>query len=107
MMNDRVISFLQEWYMAQCNGVWEHERGVTIRSLDNPGWHVEIDVSGTPLAHFDLIPVEVERDESNWIRCTKDSTGKFIGAGGPKNLAEILEVFVDWTSSGRRSMPRP
>jgi hypothetical protein len=32
------IRELQQWYLAQCDGDWEHEWGVQIGTLDNPGW---------------------------------------------------------------------
>jgi hypothetical protein len=36
------FSELQDWYAAHCNGEWEHQHGVVIESLDNPGWWVKI-----------------------------------------------------------------
>ena len=41
---------LQDWYSAQCNGDWEHQQGVRIESLDNPGWALDIDLADTALA---------------------------------------------------------
>ena len=38
------LEWLQSWYAAQCNDTWEHDHGITIDTLDNPGWHVRIDV---------------------------------------------------------------
>jgi len=32
-----LLQFLQEWYLEQCNGDWEHEFGIKIETLDNPG----------------------------------------------------------------------
>ena len=37
------------WYVVQCNGDWEHSSGITITSLDNPGWLVKIELVGTAL----------------------------------------------------------
>ena len=34
------LSWLQQWYSAHCDGEWEHGFGVTIATLDNPGWSV-------------------------------------------------------------------
>ncbi|MET9563851.1 Imm53 family immunity protein [Streptomyces tauricus] len=33
---------MQNWYAQQCDGDWEHEWGVEIAMLDNPGWNVSI-----------------------------------------------------------------
>jgi hypothetical protein len=39
-----VLGRLQEWYVAQCDGNWEHSFGVTIGTLDNSGWQVRLDL---------------------------------------------------------------
>lgn len=44
-----VLSELQKWYMSQCNGEWEHSYFVSIGTLDNPGWKLEIDLRHTNL----------------------------------------------------------
>jgi hypothetical protein len=91
------LAQLQAWYDEQCDGEWEHARGVTIESLDNPGWRVRIDLKGTPLENrsFDAISrLDLERE---WISCeVKD--GRFEGAGGPYMLEEILQRFLQWAS---------
>ena len=40
------LGWLERWYQAQCDGDWEHHSGVTIETLDNPGWLVKIDLRG-------------------------------------------------------------
>ena len=37
------IEFFDSWFKKKCNGVWEHQYGVTIESTDNPGWRIIID----------------------------------------------------------------
>jgi hypothetical protein len=37
-----LIEQIQGWYAAQCNGDWEHRYGVSIDTLDNPGWSVTL-----------------------------------------------------------------
>jgi Immunity protein 53 len=41
------LSLLERWYSAQCDGDWEHQYGVHIGTLDNPGWTLRIDLCGT------------------------------------------------------------
>ena len=36
------VSDLQKWYRSQCNGEWEHAEGISIGTLDNPGWSIEV-----------------------------------------------------------------
>jgi hypothetical protein len=43
------LARLRAWYSARCDGNWEHEHGVKIDTLDNPGWSVVIDLEGTDL----------------------------------------------------------
>ncbi len=32
-----LLTWVQRWYLDQCDGEWEHEWGVKIDTLDNPG----------------------------------------------------------------------
>ena len=36
--NYHITKWLQEWAMSQVDGDWEHELGISISMLDNPGW---------------------------------------------------------------------
>lgn len=88
---------LTSWYSAQCNGDWEHSCGVSIDTLDNPGWLVKIDIAETDLESRIFVPVlrgDSEADQ-NWIHCKVES-GQFIGAGGAGNLSEIIDIFTAW-----------
>ncbi|KAA3607481.1 MAG: rhodanese-related sulfurtransferase [Planctomycetota bacterium] len=89
----KILRFLQSWYEDQCDGNWEHQHGVKIETLDNPGWAVVIDLAGTDPSKLGWREISEDRSPSDWIRCyiTDDS---FKGFGGPKNLEEILQVFV-------------
>ena len=40
-----VIQWLQDWTKSQIDGDWEHELGISISMLDNPGWILSADVS--------------------------------------------------------------
>ena len=42
-----VFEWLQNWFKSQCDGDWEHEYGVKIETVDNPGWYVVINLTGT------------------------------------------------------------
>ena len=91
-----VLELLQEWYLQNCDGDWEHTYGLSIETLDNPGWRVKIDLTGTYLEikHFESI--KIERSDNDWIHCWVKEN-KFNGAGGPKNLQEILSKFLEWS----------
>ena len=95
----QALQRLQEWYGSQCNGDWEHSFGVKIGTLDNPGWSLRIDLSGTRLA--DQSFAEVKRNYEHpidWLICfVRD--GQFQGACGPHRLEEMLGVFFAWADS--------
>jgi Immunity protein 53 len=95
------LARLQTWYLAQCDGDWEHEYGVTVESLDNPGWHVTIALAGTYLEGADFTPSEVRESEHRWMSC-RVREGRFEGAGGPLMLEEILRTFFEWAGVDRR-----
>ena len=40
-----IIQWLQDWTKSQIDGDWEHELGVSISMLDNPGWILRADIS--------------------------------------------------------------
>ena len=44
------LKWLQQWYLAQCDGEWEHGSALTIGTIDNPGSSVKICLEGTELA---------------------------------------------------------
>jgi hypothetical protein len=86
---------LENWYLSNCDGDWEHQYGITIESLDNPGWRVLIDLTGTKLEQIGFEKINNAESESKWIVC-KVENNKFIGAGGPQQLTEVLNIFIDW-----------
>lgn len=92
------VEFLQSWYQAQTNGEWEHVRGVTIETLDNPGWMVRIDLLGTPLEGQTMTEIRQERAERDWLVCTVEEN-QFRGQGDSFKLPAILEVFQNWAAS--------
>jgi len=89
---------LQKWYHAQCNGTWEHLRGITIDTLDNPGWTVTIDVADTAITDRPFTAIRRSDDELDWIQCEVRDR-KFEGRGGPLMLEEILRVFLTWAGN--------
>lgn len=97
------INELQEWYLFQCDGDWEHGFGVKINTLDNPGWTLDIDLEGTDLEekvfveHAYGVGKDAEKSGDDWLVC-KVNNGMFNAAGGPKKLEEMIEVFLTWAT---------
>lgn len=90
-----VLGQLQDWYLSQCDGEWEHQYGVSIDTLDNPGWTVKVDLQGTKLADKSFSAIWDERSDSDWIHCSVRD-GAFEGNGGGNNLSELISVFLAW-----------
>ena len=93
---DRLVA-LDRWYASQCDGQWEHQYGISLGTVDNPGWHLKVDLAETYLADrpFDQV---FEDQGGDWIRYfVRDQV--FIGACSPSRLAELIDAFLLWAGS--------
>lgn len=88
-----LVKRIQEWYLARCNGDWEHSYGVKIDTLDNPGWIVTIDLAETEWCRLEIARTVVEMSESDWVQW-EVTNAQFVGCGGPLNLPDLLETFL-------------
>jgi Immunity protein 53 len=103
MQHDELM-WLQNWYLSYCDGDREHQYGISIDTLDNPGWRVRIDLRGTKLEKSDFEKLKIERTDSDWVHCWTDkklNTRTFEAAGGPLNLGEIIGIFRKWYEGER------
>src|SRR5262249_22194084 len=90
---------LAKWYESNCDGTWEHGYGVQVETVDNPGWHITIDLNGTPLEHAPFTTHEDKyQDEREWLRCWKEGS-TFRAACGPRRVDEALAMFCDWAEA--------
>ena len=92
------LAWLMDWYSSHCDGEWEHSFGVQITTLDNPGWHVEIELTDTELQDrpFEKVEHDLKSDVSWWICSVKDT--RFDAACGPRDLATVLAIFRQWAT---------
>jgi Immunity protein 53 len=95
MSSADVLLGLERWYADQCDGEWEHDYGVTIGTLDNPGWTVRIDLTGTGLSDRGHERVEDHRSDEDWLVAWRDEH-HWHAACGAHNLAEALSAFLAW-----------
>jgi hypothetical protein len=87
--------WLQDWYATRCDGSWEHEFGVSIDTLDNPGWRLTVDLLGSPLIGHTVDRTLTERTPDDW--CSWEVSGnKFVAHGGPKTLSDLVRLFRQW-----------
>ena len=86
------IDKIQNWYLNHCNLDWEHQNGIKIDTLDNPGWSVLVNLIDTEFENTKFI-LEIENGDSDWIKI-KANDNLFMGVGDPSKLSTILEIFT-------------
>jgi len=87
-----MIDWLQQWYFEQCNGDWEHEYGVSIQTIDNPGWMVTIDLAFTEGEDL-VIPYKLNhKSDNDWIGYSITNR-QFVRSGDAGKLNEIIRIF--------------
>ena len=93
-MND-IFGWLQNWYQSQCDGEWEHEFGIKIETLDNPGWIITIDLKYTELENLVFDEEIIEKNDEDWFFYTiKDN--KYTGSGDPSKLQILVLKFKEF-----------
>jgi len=103
-MREDNMMWLMRWYLAECNGDWEHSYGVKIDTLDNPGWSLKIDLEETDLHRRPFTKVEhgeptddLEEWRSLGSWWVADVRGdRFEAACGPLDLPATIQIFRDW-----------
>ena len=96
------LEYLVSWYRAQCNGSWEQANGVTIETMNTPGWMVTIDLIDTPLENKTMRTIRQERSPTDWLLCEVDH-GHFRGQGDLQKLIQILHAFQIWVTDMSRA----
>ena len=87
---------LQKWYLSMCNGSWEHTYGITLQTVDNPGWWLQVDLEDSYLSSRAFVEIDDRGAHINdWLICSVQDK-KFVGYCGPENLNEMLVAFLDW-----------
>jgi Immunity protein 53 len=89
------LGALQAWFAAHCDGNWEQEYGVTIETVEEPGWELRVDLVGTRLEGTVLGRQAVARAAEDWCEMWCDGY-TFYAVGGPHDLDELLRSFVSF-----------
>ncbi len=86
------------WYQSHCDDSWEHQYGVRLETLDNPGWQLTIDLIHTDLQGRTMTEVregiapEDHPVSPRWIQCSV-SDNQFRGACDPTQVARLFQTF--------------
>ena len=90
-----LLTRLQNWYKINCDGDWEHSYGMSLTTLDNPGWHLIMNLSDTALENLQYIKEYQNKDvENDWFQLNVKNK-KLEAYCGPSNLSQILNIFFD------------
>ena len=92
-MTDSTIKRIQDWYKSHCNGDWEHSYGVSICTLDNPGWKLRINLTNTGLENIDYEQKKDNGDDDWCFIRIKDNF--FEGYSDPDKLELMIKIFLD------------
>ena len=89
-----ILTWLEQWYHNNCNGDWEHSGIIKIKTLDNPGWQIKIDLTDTRFSSQDIGYNLVERSSADWYGI-KIEGNVFHAAGDSHKLLFLLERFKE------------
>ena len=80
------------------DGSWEHGPGLSIRSLDNPGWSISLDLARTEFENAEISPIQIQRSDSDWlfIRLERSAFGPHLEIDcGVANLTEAVSCLTE------------
>jgi len=96
-----LLEWVQSWFLRHCDESWEHEYGVTIETLDNPGWLLKVDLKRTELEQVPFVARQRDEGSEDWYSL-KVEDGQFRGAGDALKLPFLLNAFREWAMGERR-----
>lgn len=74
------LKWLENWYKENCNGDREHTYGISIQTIDNPGWKITINLNETDFENLTLDFIGTDNSEDDWFKFgIKDQS--YIGVG--------------------------
>lgn len=90
--NMNLVNWLAKYYILS---ICENQKclsSVSINTLDNPGWCVEIDLSGSKLANSKFDEFQNDNGDDDWIHCRIEKN-VFKAFGDANKLEEIIKIF--------------
>lgn len=90
------VAWLQQEFQRSCDGQWEQDHGISIRSTDNPGWWVRFHLKDYvgPDVHIRTEGIPPSDATNNltvgpWFTC-RIVDGWFDGTGDVTRLSELI-----------------
>ena len=93
-----MLKWIEDWYLSMCNGDWEHDFGISIKTLDNPGWEITIDLTDTGIKIDEEDWKLFEKNDQDWYGY-KISKDVFNAAGDPTKLSFLISLFKEKINS--------
>lgn len=88
-----LLTRLQNWYKTNCNGDWEHSWGLSIGTIDNPGFTIRINLTDTSLENLEF-ERSIDNGDFDWIFIkVKDKV--YEAHSDPTKLTVALTIFLD------------
>ena len=84
------------WFFDYCKKL-SSDPSCEIRTIDNPGFFVSVNLKKCELINKQFTPTTIERSEHDWVHCFIRNE-KFEGYCGPINLLELLLLFKNWVT---------
>ena len=102
MDGSTILTWLSLWYESNCDGEWEHDYGIRIDTLDNPGWSLTIDLENIKSVINDIEWKYFEKNDHDWFGY-KIEDGKFEASGDPSKLELLLYKFKEIVESNQKA----
>jgi hypothetical protein len=90
-----------EWYQRHCDDSWEHQHGIRLETLDNPGWLLTVDLVHTDLQGRTMPEIRegvAPQDHPVsplWLHCFV-ADNRFQGACDPTQVARLFRIFHEF-----------
>lgn len=89
-----ILAWIEDWYSFHCDGDWEHQYGLTIKTIKSGGWSVQIELRETLLEDTEIAWQLVKKSENDWYGLAiKDSV--FTASGDLRKLSFLLHSFKE------------
>ena len=92
MPTESPLAFLTRWFAEHCDGDWEHDLGISLETLDNPGWALDVRIGDTSLQEIVMDWHRNDESDARWMHWR--STGEtFEARCGASDLERALDAF--------------
>ena len=96
-----VITQLTKWMQQASENAIKKLPRISVYTLDNPGWRIVVDLDESSVKQKSFSNFKLETSDDDWIVCKKEGS-QIKGYCGPKNLIELLDIFLNWAVGSKQ-----